>query len=304
MACAAGAGSKQAEGNNRTLTTYKNTTLALFSDIHGGSPVGLMRPMQWQLQTVNVSPNALQRLIHAQYEDAATKIGQARKGKRLIAAFVGDAVEGLHHKSKQVISQYVKDHENIAEDAISHGLELMQFGKSDDRFYMIAGTESHVDESEERIAENLQPVPFMPAPEERVTRWCWPVLPLEINGVYGLIAHYGPGPGRGANEGNSLRNMVRDVVVGRVLKGLKPPRFVVYGHRHTKQHVQFEHGSYLCDGFILPSFQGKTDYVYSINPFAINDIGMLQINISVAGEFSWDWLCMSLTEHQERVEAL
>ena len=281
----------------------KDTVLALFSDIHAGSPVGLMRPMEWQLQSVNVTPNALQRLIYGQFEDAAAKVGEARKKRRLITAFVGDAVEGLHHKSKQVISQHVKDHEDIAEDAIDNGLRLMQYGKDGDRFYMVAGTDSHVDESEERIAESLEPIPFMPA-REKVTRWCWPVLPLEINGVYGLIAHYGPGPGRGANEGNGLRNMARDVIVGRVMRGLKPPRFIVYGHRHTKQHVQFEHSSHLCDAFILPSFQGKTDYVYSINPFAINDIGMLQINISAAGEFSWDWLCMGLTEHQERVEAL
>jgi len=239
---------------------YIDTTLAFFSDIHGGSPVGIMRPMEWQLQSVTVTPNSLQKLIWAQYEDACMNIGIARKNKRLVSVFVGDATEGLHHQNKQIISQNVKDHESIAQDAIDIGLRLMKFEKeSDDRFYMVAGTVSHVGESEEQIAEDLSPVPFMPAPNGKVTRWCWPALSIKINGVYGLIAHHGPDPGKGANEGNALRNMVRDVVVGRVLRGLEPPRFVIYGHKHTKQHIQFEHSNYVCDGFILPSFQGKTD---------------------------------------------
>ena len=281
-----------------------DTVCAFFSDIHGGSPVGLMRPIQWQLQGVTVAPNKLQRLIYRQYDDATKKVGRARRGKRLVTVFVGDATEGIHHKTRQIVTAYTKEHEDIALDAIDHGLTNMKFGKKDDRFYMIAGTESHVGESEERIAEDLQPVPYMPAPEDRVTRWCWPMLPLEVNGVLGLIAHHGPGPGSGANEGNPLRNRLRNIFFTRIGHGMKPPRYVVFGHRHKKQHVQYEYDGHKVDGFILPSFQAKTDYVYSLDPFSIQNIGMLQVHISASGEFEWDWLTMKLDEHQDRVERL
>jgi len=45
----------------------------------------------------------------------------------------------------------------------------------------------------------------------------------------------------------------------------------------------------------------------SCHPFKeklINDIGMLQLNVSNVGELSWEWLCVNLTEHQEHVESL
>ena len=285
------------------MTSYTPTTLALFSDIHGGSPVGLMRPIQWQLQTVNVTVNPLQRLIWKQFDEATAEVGKIRKRRRLVAVFDGDATEGNHHGSKQTITQYTKEHEAIAIDAIDHGLKNMKFGKND-HFYMVAGTASHVEESEERIAADLKPVPFMPAPEDRVTRWCWPILPLEVNGVFGLIVHHGPGPGKGALEGNPLRNAVRNMIVGRKMRGKRLPRFVVFAHRHAKQHIVYEHEDIVVDAFILPSFQGKTDWLYSVDPFAINNIGMLSIDIDVDGSFGWRWLAMELTDYQERIESI
>ena len=259
-----------------------------------------MRPIQWQLQSVNVSVNPLQKIIYKQFAESCEIIGKQRK-KKLVTVFVGDAIEGIHHGSKQFITARVQEHEKIAEDAIDNGLRMMKHGK-DDKFYMVSGTESHVGESEERIASDVGPVAYMPAPEDKVTRWCWPMLPVSINGVFGLIAHHGPGPGSGANEGNPLRNKVRNIVVSRALRGKKAPRFIVFGHKHAKQHIQYEYEDLVVDAFILPSFQGKTDWFYSVDPFAFNNIGMLKIDISAGGDLSWQWLALELSEHQEKVE--
>ena len=263
-----------------------------------------MRPIQWQLQSVDVTPNQLQKVIYKQYAEATELIGEHRKNKRLIPVFVGDATEGIHHGSMQHVTARTSEHEMIAADAIDNGLQLMGFGEKHDRFYMVAGTESHVGESEERIAKDIEGIiPYQKAPiEDKVTRWCWPLLPIKVNGVLGLVAHHGPGGGNGANEGNPLRNRLKNIVFSRLARGKEIPRFIVFGHRHTKQHVQFELEDILVDGFILPSFQGKTDWFYSIDAMAFTNIGMLQMDINTNGELSWEWLTMEITDHQEKVE--
>jgi hypothetical protein len=277
------------------LPKNTDTTLALFSDIHSGSPLGLMRPKQWQLKNLNVTPSPLQRLIWQQYDEAAAEIGALRKGKRLISIFNGDASEGTdHHKNKQYITAYSKEEAAIAQDAIDHGLTTMRH-KKDDLFYMVSGTDSHVGEVEEMIAEDLPVKPYSEA------RNCWPFLPLKVNGVLLFIAHHGPTPGKGANVGNSLRNELRNIYIKRKIGGKEIPRFVIFGHYHSKTHVQYEYDGDVIDGFILPSFQAKTDYVYTIDPFSLTNIGMLSMNITAAGESSWRWHTMEV-EYQDRIE--
>jgi hypothetical protein len=95
--------------------------------------------------------------------------------------------------------------------------------------------------------------------------------------------------------------------MSRIARGKEIPRFIVFGHRHAKQHIQWEFEDILVDAFILPSFQAKTDWFYSVDPFAYNNIGMLMIDIPADGvgrNLSWDWSAVEVSEHQEKVETL
>ncbi len=92
--------------------------------------------------------------------------------------------------------------------------------------------------------------------------------------------------------------------MARKMRDKRVPQFIIYGHKHARQHVLYEFEDIRCHGFILPSFQGKSNWFYGVDPFAINNVGMLVIDIDADGRFSWEWLTMELTEHQEKVERL
>ena len=271
----------------------EDTVAVFISDLHCGSPMGLMPPKQWQLRGANVSPNKLQRLTWRVFAKHTTGIGAIRDGKRLIVVLNGDMVEGDHHQNKQIVTTYNHEQEAIAIETLDRGLSNMGFdADSGDLLYMVRGTNSHVGESEERIARDLGAAPYIPDSNEETGdgKYCHPALKLNVSGVRVWATHKIANAGRGANRGNALRNRLRDNYFDALREGIVPPDYLVSAHFHQRLHSPYAYGDYRADGFILPPYKGKDDYTFGISPFGLGDLGLLYIIIGADGGHKWAWL--------------
>jgi len=254
-------------------------TYLIASDLHCGSPVGLLPPRQWQLRSANVVQSKVQRAIWTHWANLYKSV---QDHKILTLIFNGDLVEGVHHASKQLTTLYMQEQEQIATDAVDRALQFAKWSSKTDKLYFVDGTAVHADESEERIASDFPSVEFC---ENRKTH---PALMLNTPQGGLWVSHKGPGVGEGFNEGNSLRNKIKHIYVTCLKSGRKPPRFVIYSHRHVKCHVTVEMGDSVIDAWILPSFCAKSEFAYTVDPFGKTEIGGLVIDMDDNG-FKWRW---------------
>ena len=254
-----------------------DTIIAVYNDEHSGSHVAPLPRKQWQFRGKNVTPNKLQTLLYDQYAEFGKKVGKLRKGKRLIVIKLGDQIDGLHHDTKEIITQYLDEQKEINRELTNQALSLMGFGR-DDKMYWVAGTPAHAGEAEEELARDFDCVPYS---EERTV---WPMLKLEINGTYCMFFHHGANMGRGPNKGNGLRNRLRNIYYEYLDRGERVPRLVITADKHEKGYeLLTRNGEILMHGIISPAWQVKTDFVYRIFSEALPNVGGLAIEIKADG---------------------
>lgn len=262
-----------------------DTVIAVYNDIHAGSPVAPFPMRQWQFSDSNYSPSILQKILYSQLRDASEEIGRRRKGKRLIVVKLGDMVEGLHHGSKQVSTTRRAEHEAISLELMDRIDEWTGFTDGDLE-YFVAGTESHVEESEERIARDRDAQAYIPSDVAggRDGVYVFPALSIMINGIDCFFAHHGPATGEGANKGNGLRNRVKNLYYEYLENGKSLPRLVIFADKHRKHYERFWRNGKTIDAIISPAWQVKTEFVYKIRPEALSNVGCTCLEIKANGD--------------------
>ena len=274
-----------------------DTVLPVLSDFHSGSPVALFPLKQMELSTGNVSPTKLQRIIHGQYDEVLERVAKLRTAKeRLITVLNGDMPEGIHHGNKQIASLLWNDHKRINLELLDYGLRKMGHGKTKhDKIFMTKGTDSHTGEAEEDIAKDLGAVPFSE------TQYCHPSLKININGVRFWFAHQGANPGKDGTQtkGNGLRAKLKQIRDDCLDRGEPAPSYVVFSHFHHKWHEAIDTRNGTMHGFVLPSFQFKTDWALRYFPFEVENIGGLIFKVSAGGGVEWEWSTMEYQSAQE-----
>jgi hypothetical protein len=199
----------------------------------------------------------------------------------LVVVFLGDSVDGFHHGSLQ--ESIFKEQDQCA----AH-VELMQkflktagFGRGDELHY-VKGTETHVKDTEQEIAKELRAKP------NEEGEYISDALMLNINGTWHGFVHHGKQRGSGQNEGNSLRNFLRDVRSDREKDGLQRLDVLWSGHTHGHSwntHIARRGGNFHeFHGIICPSFQAKTRYAYKVVPMAVNSVGGTYMRITADGQ--------------------
>lgn len=271
--------------------------IAIPADTHCGSTVGLIKPELWELAGGGAYiPNEVQTLLWKQWETAWEVVAEKRKGGRLIVVHAGDATEGIHHDATQFISPMIDEHQRIHISAMRWALERTEFdSERGDLLYYVTGSGAHVapgSASEEAIARALSAVPNRPPsdPSGEDGRFVWGHLKIKHNGILTDIAHHGPPAGRRAwLKGNNLMLGLKSLYFNCLDLGLEIPRYYVRAHRHTYDHQYHEGLRGATDGFLLPCFQGMTEYGYVVAVDSLCNIGMLIITIEENGET--DWTC-------------
>jgi predicted phosphodiesterase len=232
-----------------------------------------------------VSSNDKQLEIQPVFVRFAGEVAKARKGKRLIVVNLGDAIDGFHHGSMQESLFREKD------QCAAHVLLMTDFlkrvgfdKKKSDELYYVRGTEVHVNNAEHDIAKELGAV------KAGTKLYVHEVLELNINGLVNVFAHHGKQRGSGQNEGNSLRNFLRDIRDDREKDGLSRIDVLWSGHTHGhtyNSHIARINGGQFHEfrGVICPSWQSKTRFAYGKVPMAVNSVGGVYVNIGVDGSF-------------------
>jgi len=264
----------------------KNTLLAVLSDMHTGSSTALFPAKGFQGESNEdnyVLPNEKQKEIHTIFIRMAGEVAKARQGNRLILVMLGDAIDGFHHGSLQESLFRTKDQCDAHMVLMHEFMKRVGFSrKRGDVLYYVRGTESHVGETENDTAKQLGAV------RADSGKYVHEILELNINGQLHVFAHHGKARGTGANEGNGLRNFLRDIRIDREKDGLRRIDVLWSGHTHGftyNTHVtRLQSGEFHeFRGVICPSFQMKTIYAFGKVPMAINSVGGVYTRIAVSG---------------------
>lgn len=272
-----------------------DTILCVLSDMHTGSSTALFPRQGYQgegTEANHVMPNEKQMEIYHTFARFIGEVAKARKGKRLIVVNLGDAIDGFHHGSMQ--ESLFKEQDQSAAHVLlmTDFLKRVAFDKKKgDELYYVRGTEVHVKEAENKIAKELGAVCVDPTVEKDKRVYVHEILTLNINGLQNVFAHHGKARGTGQNEGNALRNFLRDVRDDREKDGLPRIDILWSGHTHAatwNTHIR-RIGSgefHQMHGVICPSWQSKTRYALAKMAMAVNSVGGTYGRISVDGTFS------------------
>lgn len=160
--------------------------LAIVSDLHCGSTLGLMPADGIQLDDGgHYLPSSAQAKLWKCWEDYWTIVADRAKGSPLIVVVNGDALDGDHHRTAQIVSKNLAATQlRIAELTLQPALSL-----SPAAVHLVRGTEAHVGASaeyEERLAEAIG-CPRCPS-TGAYSRWH---LQCDVEGVLLDFAHHG-----------------------------------------------------------------------------------------------------------------
>lgn len=266
-----------------------DTLLWLPADWHSGGTTAFATPGWRQGDGLTISQSHTQQLIRRQHYEALGRIKAMLKGRRLIIVHLGDAVEGNHHSTTQIVTPDNNEHCAMHIALMEEALDYLGFNsKRGDLLYYVAGTESHVGTEENWIARDLGAVPSIPPTPEglykdgRVTHYH---LKLSINGVLFDLSHHGGSVGQRAwTRENGIRNKAKSIYLDCLENKIQIPRYWVRAHNH--QYVRS--GDYIgrqgsIEAIITPAKQAKTHYGTRVAADNLSTIGDIWFTIDKTG---------------------
>lgn len=209
--------------------------LVTFSDTHCGSTMGLMPEELELFEDGNViTPNASQKWLLQAWEEVWAKVNYIINGDPYTLAFIGDAIEGLHHKKRQVISDNKLDH-IAAFDAVV-GPKLME---AENRIFVL-GTEAHGGATDElKLAEKYDCLPHPDTGRRGENRWL-----VNLNRYPIVLRHHINVTTREYLRTNALSINLGNEQLAAVKRGYTVPLGMVAGHRHI--HDCIDDGRSFC----------------------------------------------------------
>jgi len=275
----------------------------LLSDTHAGNNHALFPDRIWNGKNSNNHiPTSEQQGIYKQFVKFAEQVAERRKGKRVIIVHDGDAIEGVHHNNIDVCTRDTKEQADLHIELM--GLFQKSIGwKAGDQIYYVAGTETHTNDVEYDIAEQMNAAT---GPDGRPV---FDHLELIVNSVPMWFVHHGPGSNDALNEGNTLRNWLKSIYWTAKREGKQPPSVFASGHVHQPAYNTYTantNGRYdymTLHGIILPSWQAKTRYAYKKAAIAKNIIGGASFVVYANGTIETPVFCVMESQTAVRVEA-
>lgn len=283
---------------------YPSSAVVVASyDEHSGHPFALTHPEPWTDRNEQVhTPNALQKVIGQHWEEDWTRVGQLRRGARLIIVRGGDSVEGIHHGTTQLDTARRDEQEAINLRCWKRALELAKFRHGRDQLLGVTGTVDHVGpagESDERILRALLHT------SEADGRYTRERLRFSVNGVSIEAWHKGPRPGgRDWTRPNAILATLRNYMYRNLKRGHPPTRYYFWGHWHvfTPVALQDDDGQIVSEGFVMPAWKVKDEYVYTVDPEGLAHVGLFILSIDRNGRSSWE--CPRISIEQDKMMEL
>lgn len=221
----------------------------VISDTHCGSDCGLLPPMVElsEGQTLGHGKNAKQKWMWECWLDMIERALRSIGDTPFVLTLNGDLIEGIHHRSEEVVAAKIMEHLTIARACIG---ELCAKAS---RIYFTRGTECHTRDLETVIAQE-----FGAGKAKDIQQY-------KIHGCLVDVKHHMPTSSRVHLEAAALSTVMANARSNMVRAGHPVANVFLRGHRHLT-------GDY-CDGESLIAVTGAwqylTRYGYKVVPDAI-----------------------------------
>lgn len=248
----------------------KDTLHVVMSDMHSGSNYALFVKGTWEgTKGNNHTATSKQMKIRNHFEKFAEELKQARQGKQIKLVHNGDAIDGDHHQSADVCTINVLEQAKIHVDLMEEFKKRIDWQQGDELYYT-RGTQTHVNELENWIGEQVNAVPDGDF-------FVYDLLNLETNGTLSTFAHHGPSRGEGDNEGNSMRNWLRSIKQERTKDQKRIADVIWTSHVHYPTYSSYIWREKMefrtMHGIITPAWQRKTSFGWQVASLKEEKIG-------------------------------
>lgn len=228
--------------------------LVVLSDLHVGSTVGLWPDKFKTHEGFEVSPNEFQKWLLECWQDCQKWIKAKTAGSRYELLLNGDLVEGVHHRSLEIMTP---DPNDMARAAIAL-LEPVS-GRAT-KTYLTVGTECHVRNMEAWIGKEIGAV------RDKVTgHHASDRIELEFGDHLLAASHHMPTSARPYLEASAHSISLGAEIMERARCGKKPPSIIVRAHRHL--HGVWSDGTAMS--LSTGAWQGLTRFGSKVVPYAV-----------------------------------
>ena len=208
--------------------------LACVSDVHAGSTVALCPEKITLDDGGEYHASKAQRWLMQCWREYWARVAEKRAemGAELYVVFNGDAVEGDHHRTTQIVSGNPNAQAAAWNAAISIPLELKP-----DHIVIVRGTEAHVGQSasaEERIADGLSRDKRPVIRDHETGAAAWWHWRAELQGVRVDITHHGRMGRLPRTRRSNLVLYAWDILDEHADSGHPPPHLCLRGHNHKR----------------------------------------------------------------------
>lgn len=238
--------------------------LVLASDLHVGGSSGLWPKDFVSFEGNTIKQNPYQKWLHDCWEKSWKLAHEIINGDEWLCAINGDAIDGFHHMTREVVSVDVADHISACIEILSDKL------KGSSGVYLTEGTNVHVNNSEHGIGASLK-YKGIKVISPHKNKVAWPEMDITINGCRCAIDHHVSTSNKPATESSAFSQTLSTVSDRYTRAGWIPPKFLVRSHRH-------QYG-YFDDGYrsmvILPPWQGATRFTRRVVPRVIPQCGLV-----------------------------
>lgn len=269
----------------------KPRVVAIVSDIHAGSTVALMPPtFTRKTDGITVEANAIQAFYWEAWKRANAWLAELVGDDPFLLVLNGDLIEGVHHRSTEIISANSSDHVDLAAEI------LLPLAKRAAKTFLTRGTECHTGDSERALGEILGGQ----LNEDTGSR-VFDRLELRVCGCNFVARHHVSTTSRPWLESNGLGLELASEQLNAARSGDQVPNVLAVAHRHVGGHVVTTGGVCLC----TPAWQGLTRHGNKVVPASRCKPGLYVLDWRGVGDGELPAVRAKIYEarHQNYIEA-
>lgn len=226
----------------------------VLSDLHVGSTVGLWPEGFVANEGFPIGQNKFQGWLWECWQDCQKWIAETVGGDPYHLIFNGDMVEGIHHRTLQVMSADVGDQTDAVLMCVGDLVERAS------KTWMVKGTECHTRNDEVRLGRHLNCVRDPSTGQRAFDR-----LETDIHGCRIAASHHVPSTIRPYLEASQFSLSLGTEIIEAVRANKKPPRVVIRAHRHKFGVFTDGHGMMVVNG----AWQGLTRHGHKVVPAGV-----------------------------------
>ena len=223
----------------------------VISDTHCGSDCGLT-PAQVKLErgrSISCKGDKYLEWMWDSFLDMQKRFHALRKNEPYVLTINGDIIEGIHHRSDEVVAAKFSEHLEIAKEALGPLVKGAQ------KVYVTIGTQCHTQDFEKVFVKEMG-----------IKQEARHIQSYYVHGCLVEAIHHMPVTSRKHLEASALSIIMANRISNLVRAKHAIPRVFIRGHRHITGDYCDGDGMILCCG----PWQGLTRHGHKVVPDSIS----------------------------------